>query len=465
MKKGSIVELELSGLAAEGKAFGKLEGKVVFVPFGHPGDVVKVRLLKVKSAYCEGAITEWVQRSADRVDPPCAHFGHCGGCKWQHVSYERQADAKHRQVIDQLERIGGFEIPEPRPILAAASPWAYRNKLDFSFSTGRWLTAEQIQSGVEFPKEGACGFHVPGRFDKVLEIEDCHLMNAEVNRIRNLIKTKARERGWSFYHPYNHVGHLRNLVFRSNRNGEFLIWVIVGPDAQATLGDFLSSISEDISEEHRIVFSINSKKNDALHDLVVEPYRGEPFITETLGKVSYRISPQSFFQTNPDQAERMYQTVLELAHLSGEERVYDLYCGTGSIALFLAEKAKFVLGIEYVQEAVNDAFQNAQLNGIEHVHFLAGDMKNLLNENTISEYGMPDVVVVDPPRAGMHEDVVQRLLTMKAKTLIYVSCNPATQARDLALLTPIYHLDVVQPIDMFPHTHHVENIVRLTLRP
>jgi 23S rRNA (uracil1939-C5)-methyltransferase len=465
MKKGSIVELELSGFAAEGKAFGKLEGKVVFVPFGHPGDLVKVRLLKVKAAYCEGVITEWIERSGDRVTPQCEHFGHCGGCKWQHVSYERQTEAKHQQVVDQFERLGGFEFPEALPIMGAVHPWAYRNKLDFSFSTGRWLTAEQIQSGAEFPKEGACGFHVPGRFDKVLEIEECHLMTSEVNQIRNLIKGKSRERGWSFYHPYNHVGQLRNLVFRSNRKGELLIWVIVGPDAQETVLDFLSSIAPEISEVHRIVYSVNPKKNDALHDLVVEPFRGEPFITETLGEVHYRISPQSFFQTNPNQAERMYQTILELANLTGSERIYDLYCGTGSIALFLAAKAKFVLGIEYVQEAVNDAFQNARLNGIEHVHFLAGDMKNLLNEQTIAEYGMPDVVVVDPPRAGMHNDVLERLLLMKAKTLIYVSCNPATQARDLALLAPAYALDVVQPIDMFPHTHHVENIVRLILRP
>jgi 23S rRNA (uracil1939-C5)-methyltransferase len=463
MKKGGIVELELTGLAAEGKAFGKLEGKVIFVPFGHPGDVVQVRLVKVKSAFCEGIILEWVQRSEDRVEPKCAHFGHCGGCKWQHVAYESQIQAKQQQVIDQLERIGGLEFPQAQPILGSPSPWEYRNKLDFSFSTGRWLTAEQIKSQEQFPQEGACGFHVPGRFDKVLEIDHCWLMGSEVNQIRNLVKTKARARGWNFYHPYQHVGHLRNLVFRSNKKGDLLIWVIVGPDAESSLMEFLTEIAAEIHYRHRIVYSINSKKNDALHDLEVQTFRGEAFITENLGEVSYSISPQSFFQTNPVQAEIMYRTVQQLAGLTGSERVYDLYCGTGRIAVFLASQASFVLGIEYVQEAVNDAFFNAKRNGIEHVDFLAGDMKMLLNGETVQKYGLPDVVVVDPPRAGMHEDVIQRLLEIKAKTLIYVSCNPATQARDLALLSPGYRIDVVQPIDMFPHTHHVENIVRLTL--
>ncbi len=461
MKKGTEVELSIESLAAEGKALAKVDGKVIFVPFAMPGDRVKVRILRSKKQFAEAQLLEIMEPSPDRIEPKCRHFGHCGGCKWQHVPYAMQLEAKQAHVQDQLERIGGLNLPEPLPGCGAPSPWFYRNKLDFSFSQFRWLTAEEISSGEEFETRNACGFHVPGRFDKVLEVQECFLMDPKANLYRNGIASLARAKKLDFYHPYQHTGIMRNLVLRNNRNGDWMVWVVFSNQDQAACLDLMEEICQAYPEIHSLLYSFNPKKNDALHDLEVKTYAGASFLTETLGRTQFKIAPQSFFQTNPEQALVLYNRVKALAGLQGNEIVYDLYCGTGTIGCFVADQAKFVLGLEYVPEAVENAFENAALNGFTNMHFLAGDLKDLLTTALSETYGMPDVVITDPPRSGMHPAVIAQLLKLAPKQIIYVSCNPATQARDLALLGEKYRVTAWQTVDLFPHTHHIENIAVL----
>ncbi len=461
MKKGTEVELSIEALAAEGKALAKVDGKVIFVPFAMPGDRVKARILRSKKQFAEAQLLEIIEPSADRIEAKCRHFGHCGGCKWQHVPYTIQLEAKQAHVQDQLERIGGLHLPEPLPVCGAPSQWFYRNKLDFSFSQFRWLTSEEIASGQEFETRNACGFHVPGRFDKVLELEECFLMDPKADVYRNGIASLARAKGLDFYHPYQHTGLMRNLVLRNNRNGDWMVWVVFSDQDHAASLDLMAEINQTFPEIHSLLYSFNPKKNDALHDLEVKTFAGASFLTETLGETRFKIAPQSFFQTNPEQTLVLYNRVKELADLKGNEIVYDLYCGTGTIGCFVADQAKFVLGLEYVPEAVDNAFENASLNGFANMHFLAGDLKDLLTNSLSETYGMPDVVITDPPRSGMHPAVIAQLLKLAPKRIVYVSCNPATQARDLALLAEKYRVSAWQTVDLFPHTHHVENIAVL----
>jgi 23S rRNA (uracil1939-C5)-methyltransferase len=461
MKNQVLKGLTIERIASEGKCVSHHEGKVVFVSQVAPGDVVDVRVTKGRSSYLEGEVIQIHQYSPDRSDPFCSHFGVCGGCKWQHISYPLQLNYKRQQVIDQFQRIAKVPIPEVKPILGASESTYYRNKLDFTFSNSRWLTKEEIESGATFERN-ALGFHVPKRFDKIVDISHCYLQGGISNELRNRIREFALHRGLTFYDLLEQRGLLRNLIIRTTLGGQTMVIVQFGEENPAKIQEVMGFIKQEFPKVSSLLYVINLKKNETFHDLEVHTFAGKPYIEEKMEGLVFRVGPKSFYQTNPAQAHRLYQVARDFAGLTGEEVVYDLYTGTGTIANFVAKHAKQVIGIEYVEEAIIDAKINAEVNGLENTLFYAGDMKDLLNEDFISRHAAPDVVISDPPRAGMHEDVVRMLLKLAAPKIVYVSCNPATQARDVALLSSAYEVAAVQPVDMFPQTYHVENVVLLT---
>ena len=463
MKNKVIPNLLIERIAAEGKCVSHHEGKVVFVQNVAPGDVVDVRINRGKSSFMEGEAIRFHEYSKDRIEPFCSHFGTCGGCKWQHINYELQKTYKRQQVVDQFTRIAKVDMPEVMPILGSEKTQYYRNKLDFTFSNNRWLTREEINSGEEFERN-ALGFHIPKMFDKIIDIDHCYLQGGLSNDIRNKLREFALKEGLSFYDIRNQHGLLRNLIIRTTSTGETMVIVQFGENDPEGIKKMMEFLKQEFPNLTSLLYIINLKKNETFHDQEVITYAGRDFIEEEMEGLKFRVGPKSFYQTNSEQAYELYKVARDFAELKGDEVVYDLYTGTGTIANFVAKQAKEVIGIEYVEAAIADAKINSQINGINNTLFYAGDMKDLLNEEFISKHARPDVIITDPPRAGMHEDVVNMLLKLEAPKIVYVSCNPATQARDLALLAEKYTVDRIQPVDMFPQTYHVENVVRLTLK-
>ncbi len=460
-----IVEnFEITGVAAEGKSLGRWNDLVTFVPYGAPGDVVDVQITRKKHSYAEGNIVRMVQPSPMRVEPVCEHFGVCGGCKWQHLPYAEQLRYKQQQVVDALERIAKVDIPPIRPILGSALTTHYRNKLEFTFSNRCWLTREQLQSGEEYADRNALGFHIPGAFDKVLDIKCCWLQDEVSNEIRLFVRRYALERGYSFYDIRANQGLMRMIMVRVASMGEIMLVVVFSQPDQAAIADVMQAIASRFPQITSLMYVVSLKVNDSIADQEVVLYRGRDYIEEEMEGLRFRIGPKSFYQTNSRQAYELYKVVRSLAGLTGSELVYDLYTGTGTIANFVARQCRQVVGIEYVPEAIDDARLNSRVNGIDNTLFYAGDMKDVLTDEFVERHGRPDVVIVDPPRAGMHADVVQVILRAEPERVVYVSCNPATQARDLALMDARYRVTAIQPVDMFPHTHHVENVVQLTRR-
>lgn len=465
MKKGHILEgLRVESMAAEGKCVARLDGRVVFIEGVAPGDVVDARITKVKSNFLEAKLSRVVTPSINRVDPVCSHFGFCGGCRWQHLNYETQLQYKHQQVIDSLERIGGLTFPTVQPIIPSLQTTYYRNRLDFSATNYKWLPSPPAT------REGAgagLGFHVPKSFDRVFDVEHCYLQPEPSNKIRQTIKETAIRNGIPFFDLRNQTGYLRTVTIRTASTGEVMVIVQVAIDKPEWLSILMNEIGSRFPQVTSLLYVINTKRNDTFHDLTVNIWKGKPYITETMNKpngsgvLQFRIGPKSFYQTNSEQAEKLYYTAWQLATLTGKELVYDLYTGTGTIANYVAGQAKKVIGLEYVGDAIEDAKINSQLNEITNTEFFAGDIKDLLDEHFLNVHGQPDVVITDPPRAGMHEDICKMLLKAEPKRIVYVSCNPATQARDLKILSEKYSIAAVQPVDMFPHTMHVENVVRL----
>lgn len=434
------------------------------MPFAAPGDVVDVQITKKKKSFAEGRIVKMVTPSPDRIEPRCEHFTICGGCRWQHIPYSMQLAAKQQQVEDAMKRIAKVEIPEISPILGSENIWAYRNKMEYTFSNKRWLTFEQLQSGEEFPERDGAGFHIPGAFDKVLDIKTCHLQDDLGNQIRLFIKQYGIDHEYSFYDLRANCGLLRTLMIRIASTGEVMALMAFGENDPQKIKSLLDAVVEKFPQITSLLYCVNLKVNDTLTDQEIIVHSGMPYIEEEMEGLRFRIGPKSFYQTNSRQAYRLYQVARDFADLKGDELVYDLYTGTGTIANFVSRKARKVIGIEYVPEAIEDAKINSEVNGIDNTLFYAGDMKDVLNADFIERHGTPDVMIIDPPRAGMHQDVVDVILKAEPKVLVYVSCNPATQARDIALLDEKYRVVRIQPVDMFPHTHHVENVVKLILK-
>ncbi len=459
-----LEQVTIMGVAAEGKSIAKVNDCVVFVPYVVPGDVVDLQVVRKKNSYMEARAVHFHSYAENRVTPPCEHFGICGGCKWQILPYEEQLRNKQQQVYDNLTRIGKIELPEFNPIMGSEKIYAYRNKLEFTFSNKVWRTLEEIQSGVELADLPAVGFHIPGRFDKILDVHQCLLQDDINNQLRNEIRRYAIEHELTFFDLRNQEGFLRTMMVRTSTTGDLmLIMVFYHEDVEAREA-LMNHIAEKFPQITSLLYVINGKANDTIGDQEVFVHRGEDHIFEQMEGLRFKIGPKSFYQTNSEQAYELYKVVRNQAQLTGDELVFDLYTGTGTIANFVAKQAKKVIGIEYVPEAIEDAKVNAALNGLDNTLFYAGDMKNILTAEFVAEHGSPDVIITDPPRAGMHEDVVNVILEAEPKRIVYVSCNPATQARDLALLDVKYKVVEVQPVDMFPHTHHVENVVRLDIR-
>lgn len=462
-----LENITITDVAAEGKALAKVDGMAVFVPYAVPGDVVDLQVKRKKHNYAEAEVVRFLQYSEKRATPFCPHFGVCGGCKWQNLPYEEQLKYKQKQVYDHLTRIGKIEIPELLPILGSKHIKAYRNKLEFGFSNKRWLTYNEIESGVTFENMNAVGFHIPGAFDKILDIQVCHLMDDLNNRIRNRIRSFALENHMAFFDLREQHGVLRNLMIRNSATHELMVLIqfcVHSDDERKQMFAVLEMLKEEFPEITSLLYVNNTKCNDTIGDLEVMTYAGKDFIYETMEELRFKVGPKSFYQTNTEQAYELYKVVRQFAGLSGKELVYDLYTGTGTIANFVARGAKKVIGIEYVPEAIADAKVNSELNGLDNTLFYAGDMKDVMNRDFIEQHGRPDVIITDPPRAGMHNDVIETILFAEPKRIVYVSCNPATQARDLSLLDAKYGVVAVQPVDMFPHTHHVENVVLLERR-
>jgi 23S rRNA (uracil1939-C5)-methyltransferase len=457
----------LTGAGANGKAIAKVDGLVYFVSGAVPGDVADLRIDVKKKTYAEATATRIVSPSPDRVEPFCVHFGLCGGCKSQDLSYAKQIEYKRQQVIDNLERLGGLVLPEVPPTLASPHTTQFRNKLEFTFSCHRWLTGHEVRNENKFLDRNALGFHIPQRFDRVLDLSECHLQPQPSEAIRTYLRTHAEEHKLSFYDIRAHEGFLRTVTIRTTTTGQCMVVLAFGQEDVAKREHLLNGLMAAVPAITSLQWVINEKKNDTIWDLETFVFAGSDHVIEELPDgpgglpLKFRIGPKTFFQTNPEQTKVMYALTREWAGLTGNELVYDLYCGAGSISLYVAGMAKKVIGAEIVPEAVKDAEVNARLNGITNVAFEAGDLRHLLDASFAERHGRPDVVITDPPRAGMHEDVVMRLRELAPQRIVYVSCNPATQARDLALLQDMYRITHVQPVDMFPHTHHIENIVRL----
>lgn len=463
MKNKVITNLRIEKIATEGKCLGYHEEKVVFVTGVAPGDLVDVRITRGKSTFMEGEPVKFHEYSKERIEPFCSHFGTCGGCKWQHINYDLQKTYKRQQVVDQFQRIAKVALPEVLPTLGSANTTYYRNKLDFTFSNKKWLTLDQIKSEEDFDRN-ALGFHIPKMFDKIVDVDHCYLQGNISNDVRNELRTFALAEKLSFYDIRNQVGLLRNLIIRTSSTGESMVIVQFGENDPESIGRVMKFLHERFPEITSLIYVINLKGNETFHDLELVTFAGKDFIEEEMEGLRFRISPKSFYQTNSEQAYELYKVAREYAQLKGDEVVYDLYTGTGTIANFVAKQAKQVIGVEYVEAAIEDAKINSEINGITNTLFYAGDMKDILNEEFIAKHAAPDVIITDPPRAGMDEKVVHMLLQLEAPTVVYVSCNPATQARDLALLDAKYQVEKIQPVDMFPQTYHVENVVRLTLK-
>ena len=462
-----LENVEISAVAAEGKALARVDEMVVFVPYVVPGDVVDLQITRKKHHYAEAVAVKFHRYGPSRTQSFCPHFGVCGGCKWQCLSYEAQLSAKQQQVMDALQRIGGVELPQCSPILGSQKTTQYRNKLEFGFSNKAWLTQEQIASGERFSLPGAVGFHTSGSFDKILPIDTCYLMDDINNRLRNGIRDYAYQHSLSFYDQREHKGLLRGMMVRLSNTGELMLLIqfcISSEDERAQAMGLLNWIVASFPQVSSLLWVDNQKYNDTFGDLDVHCYYGTDHIYQTMEGLRFKVGPKSFYQTNTDQAYILYKVARDFASLSGQELVFDLYTGTGTIANFVAHEARQVIGIEYVPEAIEDARENSRINGIDNTLFYAGDMKDILNRDFITKHGRPDVIITDPPRAGMHSDVVDVILFAAPKRVVYVSCNPATQARDLQMLDKDYQVTAVQPVDMFPHTQHVENVVLLERR-
>ena len=462
-----LENITITDVAAEGKALTRVGDMVVFVPFAVPGDVVDLQIKKKKHSYCEAEVVRFIKYSNVRATPQCEHFGVCGGCKWQNLPYEEQLKAKQKQVYDQLRRIGKVELPEFQPIMGSQKTFEYRNKLEFGCCNKRWLTREQVASGFQYDNMNGIGFHITGAFDKILPIEKCWLMDDLHNRIRNSIRDYAFENGMKFFDLRGQKGLLRDIIIRNSNTGEWMVIIQFHydePGDEDSAKALLQHVADNFPEITSLLYVDNQKCNDTIGDQDVMVFKGNDHIFETMENLRFKVGPKSFYQTNTDQAYNLYCVARDFAQLKGDEIVYDLYTGTGTIANFVARKARQVIGIEYVPEAIEDAKVNSEINGIDNTSFFAGDMKDILTDDFIAEHGRPDVIITDPPRAGMHPDVVKVIMNAAPKRIVYVSCNPSTQARDLQLLDPDYKVVKVQPVDMFPHTPHVENVVLLERR-
>ncbi len=467
MKKGDILtDITVETMASEGKCVAKHDGQVVFVSGAAPGDVVDIVLTKIKSSFLEGRVTAIKKLSPHRSTPFCTHFGMCGGCSWQHIQYETQLQYKQQQVIDNLERIGGLSLPALQPIRGSAKQQYYRNKLDFTFTANRWLTKEELTEGNAFGHAGL-GYHLPRMYDKVFDVAECFLQPAPSNAIRLAVKEVAVQEGIPFFDLRKQIGFLRTLTVRTANTGETMIILQVTYDKMEWTEKILNRLATDFPQITSFNYIINGKKNDTFYDLDIVCWRGNPYITERMekpghsGALQFRVGPKSFYQTNSDQAFELYKVAWQMADLKGDELVYDLYTGTGTIANFIAGQARKVIGLEYVAAAIDDAKVNSVINAVHNTEFFAGDIKDLLDEAFLDAHGRPDVIITDPPRVGMHEDVCKMLLQANPQRIVYVSCNPATQARDLKVLSAAYDIVAVQAVDMFPQTMHVENVVRL----
>ncbi len=465
-KVGPLKDILIESYAAEGKSIARLEeGKVLFVENAIPGDVVDVGIIKDKKSWMQGRVLRLVTPSPQRIEPFCQHFGVCGGCKWQMLPYAQQLIYKQQQVADQLERIGHVELPELQPIIGSPHERYYRNKLEFTFSTNRYLTFEEIQQRDEkITQQPALGFHAPGLFDKVVEIHTCYLQNEPTNALLTALREYTTLHNLPYYDYKAQYGWLRNVIIRVTTTGEVLINLVMHHEDEENRIGVLEYIKANVPGITSLNYTLNPKMNDTIYDLDVICYNGKSYIEEKLENFRFKISPKSFFQTNTYQAETLYRITREFAGLTGTETLYDLYCGTGSIGIFCSGKAKNVIGIEVVEDAIKDAYENAALNGLDNCKFYAGDVEKICNDAFFAEHGRPDVIITDPPRAGMTEKLIQQLLKMRAPKVVYVSCNPATQARDLQLLDAAYRITRLQPVDMFPHTHHIENVALLEMR-
>lgn len=452
--------------AAEGKCIARVDGKVVFIEGAVPGDVVDVYLRKSKKDWAEGAVQSFRSYSKERVQPFCVHFGTCGGCQWQMLPYQKQLQYKQQQVADQLRRLGNIPLPDMMPIIGADEPFTrqYRNKLEFTFASKRYLTKEELGDESVSSEMPSAGFHARGIFDKVVDIVQCHLMEPPVNLIRETLRETAVELGMPFYDIRLHTGWMRNVVVRICTTGEIMVNVVLGFEDKKKRKQLLDRLLEKVPSITSLFYTINAKWNDSLFDQEPVCYSGNEYVLEKLEDFEFIISPKSFFQTNTRQGEKLYQVTRDLAGLTGNETVYDLYCGTGSIGIFVSRKAKKIIGVELVEDAIADARKNAALNNLQHAAFFSGDVIEICNDAFFAQHGRPDVIITDPPRAGMHEKLVQKILDMEAPVVVYVSCNPATQARDLRMLAEKYEVSNIQPVDMFPHTLHIENVVKLTIK-
>jgi 23S rRNA (uracil1939-C5)-methyltransferase len=486
-KKIILEDLLITDYAAEGKALAKLDGKVIFISGAVPGDVADVLLTKNKKDWAEGRVLNIKELSKERVEPFCKHFGICGGCKWQMLPYEKQLQYKQQEVEQNLRRIGKVDLPEILPIIGGDETRYYRNKLEFTFSNKEYypappppkegfsesdksLSIPESTGSLEAPplegfgEAGALGFHVPRIFDKVIDIDECYLMDDVNNKIRNTVRTFALENNFTFYDIRQHTGWLRNIIIRLCTTGELMVNICLNYEEEADRKKLFDHLLQEVPQITTLLYTINPKWNDSIYDLTPQVYFGKGFATEKLEDLEFKISPKSFFQTNTKQAEKLYAVTREFAALTGTEIVYDLYCGTGSIGIFVSKQAKKIIGVEVIEEAIADAKENAALNNINHAAFFAGDVIKICNDEFFALHGRPDVIITDPPRAGMHEKLVNKLLEIAAPKIVYVSCNTATQARDLGMLGEKYQVEKIQPVDMFPHTHHIECVVLLKLR-
>ncbi len=463
-------EVEILDAGAEGKAIGKVEGKVVFVPFVVPGDIIDIQITKKKKNYLEGKAIKFHKYSDIRIEAKCEHFGICGGCKWQVLEYGQQLKYKHKQVKDNLERIAKVELPDINPILGSKEIYFYRNKLEYTFSNKKWLTAFDPDNRPTDKEMNGLGFHIPGMFDRIVDIQNCYLQEDPSNAIRLELKKFAQDNDLSFYNVRTWEGFLRNLIIRNTNKGDLMVIVVFRDLELEKIKLVMEHLKTSFPEITSLMYIVNQKRNDDISDQEVILYHGQPHMIAEMPSakgdknLQFKIQPKSFYQTNSGQAYELYKIAADFANLKGGEHLYDLYTGTGTIANFIADSAKNVIGLEYVQSAVEDAFINSKLNGIENTEFYAGQIEKIMDDDFLVEHGKPDVIITDPPRAGMHAKVVDQILKVKPEKIVYISCNPATQARDIALMDKAYKVEKVQPVDMFPHTHHVENVVLLKRR-
>jgi len=461
-KKLPIIEdLKITDFAAEGKSLARVNNIVVFVQGMVPGDIADVQITRQRKKYMEGYALKLKKKSDDRVVPFCSHFGTCGGCKWQILAYEKQLMYKQQQVSDHLQRIAKVSVPEIKPIIGSQNQQFYRNKLEYTFSSSRWLNDGEIKSGVEFIDRRALGFHLPGKFDRILNIDKCYLQHDFSNQIRNKVREFTIENDYDYYHQRSNSGLMRNLIIRNSSIGEWMVIVVFQNDDRDKIIPLMNLLKSEFPSITSLLYVINPKLNDTINDLEIHLYSGRDHIFEKLNGLTFKIGPKSFFQTNTAQTLELYKLALKYAELNGNELAYDLYTGTGTIANFIAPHCKKVIGIESIPDAIENAQINSEINKIKNTSFIVGDIKDVLNQDFFTKYGLPEVIITDPPRMGMHANVVKAIIEAAPKRIVYISCNPATQARDIQLLGDHYAVNIVQPVDMFPHTHHVENIVRL----